>query len=430
MGAGPVLLLGATGLIGSAVMARLLREGFAVRAVGRRMVRELPGVEWVRLDLREATRPEVWLPHLAGVSAVVNCAGVLQDTAGDSNAAVHSAAPAALYAACELAGVRRVVLLSAMGADRESLTDFSRTKREGEAALMARELDWVILRPSVVLGRPAYGGSALIRALAALPVTLVQPGAGLLQVVQLDEVTETVSWFLRPGAPAKVALELAGPQRLAFDEVVAAYRRWLGYPPARRLKAPAWLMGLGYRLGDLAGLLGWRAPVRTTARKELTRGAVGDPSAWTALTGISPRSLDAALATTPVTVQDRWFANLYLLKPLVFTVLSVFWIGTGIISLTIGWDIGVDYMLAGGAGPLSEPSVVAGALADIAIGLAIAYRPTTRLGLWAALAITAFYVVAGTSILPVLWADPLGPMWKVWPIVALNLVAFAILEDR
>jgi MFS superfamily sulfate permease-like transporter len=75
-------------------------------------------------------------------------------------------------------------------------------------------------------------------------------------------------------------------------------------------------------------------------------------------------------------------------------------------------------------------AVVAGALADIAIGLAIAYRPTARYGLYAALLISLSYAAIGTWLVPRLWSDPLGPMLKIWPIMALNLMALAIHEDR
>jgi hypothetical protein len=75
-------------------------------------------------------------------------------------------------------------------------------------------------------------------------------------------------------------------------------------------------------------------------------------------------------------------------------------------------------------------TVIAGALADIAIGLAIAYRPTSRLGLYAALAISITYTIIGTILVPRLWSDPLGPMLKIWPIIMMNLTALAILDDR
>src|SRR5690606_22733787 len=140
----------------------------------------------------------------------------------------------------EQAGIRRFVHLSAVGADREALSPFSETKKAGEAALSARDLDWVILRPSVVVGRGAYGGSALLRGLAALPVLARIPDAGPLQVVQLDDVVDTVAFFIEPHAPARLALDVAGPERLAFDEVVLAYRRWLGHSDPRRVNLPPW----------------------------------------------------------------------------------------------------------------------------------------------------------------------------------------------
>jgi hypothetical protein len=137
------------------------------------------------------------------------------------------------------------------------------------------------------------------------------------------------------------------------------------------------------------------------------------------------------LAREPASVQERWFAGMYLIKPLLFAVFSAFWIGTGLISLGPGWDHGMGLLAEGGLGEtMSSVAITAGALADIAIGLAILYRPTTRYGLYAALAISVTYAIVGTILVPRLWADPLGPMLKIWPIMVLNLVALAIREDR
>jgi uncharacterized protein YbjT (DUF2867 family) len=427
-----VLLLGATGFIGSALLARLHASGHEVWAVTRRQgpaTRRLQPDRWVQLDIARATRPQDWSPYLDGVAAVVNCAGVLQDGARDSTSGVHRDGPAALFAACEAADVRRFIQISAMGADKGELSAFSRSKGEGDQRLKDSGLDWVILRPSVVVGRAAYGGSALFRALASLPFLPRVPDTGELQIIQLDDVAATVCFFLEPAAPGRLELEVAGPERLGFEAVVAAYRRWLGYPPARRAPGGA-LMPLLYRLGDAASLLGWRPPVRTNARREMVRGAVGDTGPWTQLTGIRPRALSEALAAEPASVQERWFANLYLLKALIFTVFALFWIVTFVISVGPGYGIGKDLMLRAGAGPLAGPSVVAGALADLTIGLGIAWRRTTRLALWAALGLSLFYLVAGTIMTPWLWSEPLGPMTKIFPIMALNLVALAILEDR
>jgi uncharacterized protein YbjT (DUF2867 family) len=429
-----ILLTGATGFIGSAALARLNAMGHEVVAVVRQLdstARRLPASRFVTLNVAKSTDPDAWLRHLDGVDAVVNCAGVLQDSSRDSTVGVHLHGVAALFAACERAGVRRVVHLSAIGVDREAPTTFSRSKLQGDEALMARDLDWVILRPSVVVGRPAYGGSALFRGLAALPMLPVAPNTGPLQIVQLDDVVNTIVWFLRPDAPARMTLEIAGPERLSMTEVVQQYRRWLGKPPARVFELPRWAAHTMYRVGDFLGWLGWRPPMRSTGEREIVRGAVGDPGEWTRVTGITPRRLEAALRAEPSSVQERWFANLYFLKALGFAVFSSFWIGTGIISLTAGWEIGKSLMFQGGVpDPYASFTVVAGALSDIIIGILIAFRRTTRIGLYAAFAISFAYVIIGTILVPSLWAEPLGPMLKIWPVIAFNLMLLAIVDDR
>jgi len=64
------------------------------------------------------------------------------------------------------------------------------------------------------------------------------------------------------------------------------------------------------------------------------------------------------------------------------------------------------------------------------IGLGIATRRTARPALWMALMLSIAYLALGTLLLPRLWADPLGPLLKIAPIVVLNLVALAVLDDR
>jgi uncharacterized protein YbjT (DUF2867 family) len=197
-----ILVVGGTGLIGSAVSARLHHEGHQpivlARAGGHKPPHQSALIE---ADVAALVRSEDWDKYLKRIDAVVNCAGVLQDGPRDSTKGVHAEGIGALYEACERLGVRRVVHLSAIGVDRETPTAFSQTKRQGEETLMALDLDWVILRPSVVVGRQAYGGSALFRGLAALPILPEPPDTSELQVVQLDELVETILHFLRPSSP-------------------------------------------------------------------------------------------------------------------------------------------------------------------------------------------------------------------------------------
>jgi uncharacterized protein YbjT (DUF2867 family) len=427
-----VLLTGATGLIGSTVAGRLQSQGHELITVTRAPPSSTrAGARNIVLDMANVTRLEDWLPHLEGVDAVINCAGVLQDSPRDSTAGVHVRGAVALFNACVAAKVDRIIHLSAIGVDRDATTEFSRTKLAADKALMALGLDWVILRPSVVLGRPAYGGSALFRGLAALPFLPVAQDTGPLQVVRLEDLVDTILFFLKPQAPTRQVVEIVGRKAYSMTELAQLFRRWLGWRPARIVQIPRLVSAAMYSVGDAVSLLGWRPPIRTTARREITRGATGDPAPWIRLTGIEPRSLEAAFASEPSSVQERWFSQLYLLKALVLGVLALFWIGTGVVSLGPGWEIGKAMMKEGGVGePLAQLTIIAGALADIVIGIGIAFRRTTRNALYAGVGLSLAYAAIGTVLLPRLWADPLGPMWKIWPIIVLLLVALAIREER
>src|SRR5262249_56405039 len=91
--------------------------------------------------------------------------------------------------------------------------------------------------------------------------------------------------------------------------------------------------GVRLWLAWVGGWLGWRAPPRATAVIQLEAGVIGNPEPWIAATGIKPKSLADILAERPASVQDRWFARLYLLKPLAIVCLALFWIATGLIAL-------------------------------------------------------------------------------------------------
>ncbi|MER8980541.1 SDR family oxidoreductase [Mesorhizobium sp. M0870] len=426
-----VLVTGASGLIGAALCARLAAGGHdVVRVLHRPSVAPFTGPPPILLDMANALRAQDWIPHLAGADAVVNCAGVLQDSVSENTQHVHTGGASALFAACEQANVKKVIHFSAIGVVRQQPSAFSASKLAGDEALMARDLNWVILRPSVVLGRPAFGASALFRGLAALPLLPVMPDTGRLQVVQLDDVISTVLFFLRPDSPSRLALELAGPEALSMNKVVACYRHWFGWNSAREFILPNWAAAILYRVGDAAAQLGWRPPMRSNAAKEIERGAVGDPQPWIAETGIQPSSLATALSLNPATVQERWFAGLYVVKPAIFVVLPFFWIMTGVISLTTGWRSGVELLIDTAVGALAGPAVVAGALADMIVGALIAWRPTGRLGLFGAIALSLFYAIAGSILRPELWNEPLGPLMKILPILVLHFVALAVLEER
>lgn len=428
-----VLLTGAYGLIGSACLARLQRDGHDLVAAGRALAvarRRFPYAHWIAADFAQLRTGAAWRPLLAGFDAVVNCVGVLQDSARDDVRQVQSGSTKALFDGCVAAGVRRVVHVSAIGAEADGPSTFSRTKAEAEAYLRTLPLDWVVLRPGFVLAPAVYGGSALLRALAAFPaiVPLGRPEARM-QVVSADNVAETVARALAPASPARVTWDVAHPQVHTLADIAGAMRAWLGIAPGRMLRVPDAVVGLVGRAADAVGWLGWRSPARTTSVAQLAAGVVGDPAAWTAATGIRPQDLKAILAARPSNVQDRWFARLYLLKPLAIAGLALAAITTGVLRFADYARL-ADGLVRAGATDLAVTdaalSLVVGAL-EIAAGAGLLVRATARA------ALSLLLALAGLQVLQHAFAWPDGPLALLafdLPLVLAILFTLAILDER
>lgn len=431
-----VLVLGGYGLIGLAVVRRLVEDGHEVFALGRNTVsaaRRCSKPRWIDADLGHFDTAAHWTVLLAETQAeaVVNAAGVLQDGVRDDVVAVQSTAMRALYRAARERGIARFVQISATRASKDAETLFMSSKGEADAALMSSMLEWTILRPGLVIARDAYGGTALLRALAAFP--LVQPmayGGRPVQTVAVDEVAEAVVMAVDGRLPSRHVYDLVEDHPHSLRQVVLRYRAWLGLPPAPLLYIPKWflrVLGLG---ADMLGLLGWRSPLRSTAITELAAGIRGDAALWRAACGKRLSSLDETLSRMPATVQERWFARLWTLKPLIVTTLVLFWVVTGIVTL-VELDAATAVLATRGIPAGLAGSIAAiGAIADIALGAAAAVRKWMPLAAKGMIALTLVYLAGGTVLAADLWADPLGPLVKAGPPLVLALVALAIWEER
>ena len=123
-----ILVTGATGFIGRHICACLLGRGHVVTGAARNvasLTRRFPGVNCVQIDMNRMLAPDEWIAVLAGIDAVVNCAGILQSSIDQSAEAIHAAAPKALFDACVALGIRRVVQMSAVSADSEAGTEYA-----------------------------------------------------------------------------------------------------------------------------------------------------------------------------------------------------------------------------------------------------------------------------------------------------------------
>jgi uncharacterized protein YbjT (DUF2867 family) len=426
-----ILLTGANGFIGRYLLAGLLAAGHDVIPAVRRpdeTDRLLAAPRSIKIDFNRDTKVDDWLPRLAGIDAVINVAGILQERPRQSIAAIHAAAPKALFEACRQAGVRRVIQISAISAETAAGTAYAFTKRAADQFLQASDLDWVVLRPSLVYARGAYGGTALMRALAALPfaIPVVKRGEQKFQPIHIDDLVATIIAILARSELSRQTIDPVGPDILSMRQILLDLRRWLGYPPVPVIAIPRAFIRPLVLLGDVAG-----GTINSTAMRQLEHGNTGDVATFEKATGVSPRRWKAALLAEPAQAQDRLQAQLYFLRPLLRLALALLWIGSGMVGLlqpaATMQAIGADLGLAG-----STALTIAGAasLLDIAIGSAVLFR--WRPGLLAAvqIAVVLAYTIELSGVRPALWLDPFGPLLKNLPILAAILLYAGLERDR
>lgn len=277
MGCAGILVTGAGGFVGRAVVARLARDGETVVATGRRQPAPVPpGVTAVATcDIATADWPAV----LTGIDAVVHCAArahVLREEAADPLAAfraVNRDATLALARAAAAAGVRRFVFLSSIGVNGNltGATGFAATdppqphspyaiaKWEAEQGLaaIARDagLEVVVIRPPLVIGRDPKGnlGSLVAAMRRGLPLPLGSVRRNRRDLVSLETLADLVARALRhPRAPGE-PLMVAEAAPLSTRGVVERLATLHGLTP-RLIPVPAAMLGVGLRLAGRRAL--------------------------------------------------------------------------------------------------------------------------------------------------------------------------------
>ncbi|MEO5732284.1 MAG: complex I NDUFA9 subunit family protein [Rubrivivax sp.] len=228
-----VLVLGGTGFIGESVCERLFeRSGGAGRIVvsTRRWkradkLRLLPTIEVRQADVHDDADLSRLLP---GADAVVNLVAILHGSR-DAFHKVHVELPRRLAAACKLAGVKRLVHVSALGVGPNAPSDYLRSKTEGESVLQAAGLDLTLLRPSVVFGAGDSFLNLFAKLQAFAPLLPLAGSDAKFQPVWVEDVASAIVRCLdQPDSIGRV-YELAGPDVYTLSELVASAGRWAGH---------------------------------------------------------------------------------------------------------------------------------------------------------------------------------------------------------
>ena len=216
-----VLVLGGTGFVGSHVCQKLALLPLRITLPTRRPdnakhLQSLPTVDVLQADVHDET---VLARLVAGHDAVVNLIAILHGTEAAFNR-VHVELPQKLASACQTAGVRRVVHVSALGAALDAPSMYQRSKARGEQVLKASALDLTLLRPSVIFGTEDKFLNVFAKLQQIFPVIPLAGADTRFQPVWVDDVAHAIVQCLQDPQTAGQIFDLCGPDVMTLRQLV------------------------------------------------------------------------------------------------------------------------------------------------------------------------------------------------------------------
>ena len=244
-----ILVLGGSGFVGRHVVARLVAQGCRVLVPTRRRERAkhlilLPTVDVVQAQVFE---PGVLARLMAGQHAVINLISVLHATPAQFQN-VHVDFVRRVMEAAAKAKVKRVLHMSALGADRNGTSLYQRSRGDGEAIVRQSSSAWTIYQPSVVFGPEDHFLNFFARLARIAPVLPVGRAQTRLQPVSVHDVAAALANTLNNLASYRKSYELCGPEIVTLREAVELAARASGHPrrviglPDTAAYALAWFM--------------------------------------------------------------------------------------------------------------------------------------------------------------------------------------------
>jgi UDP-glucose 4-epimerase len=267
-----VLVTGASGFVGRALVPGLAAAGWMVRAAARQLLSVPTGARISGIAIGDLTAPFEWRPLLSGVSHIVHLAGIAHSSRHIPEATylrIHAAAVRSLAEAAHKAGIRRLVLISSVraqsGPSSPTVVDemaeprptdaYGRTKLQGERwlaeTLAGSRTEWVVLRPVLIYGPGVGGNMRTLARLARSPLPLpIGSLPGHRSLLGLPSLTSAVLHALKSPHASRSVYLTADPGPLTTPQIVTALRQGLGRRPA----VPTLPLAPLHAIARLAGL--------------------------------------------------------------------------------------------------------------------------------------------------------------------------------
>jgi len=298
-----VVVTGGSGFIGGHVVRHLVSEGHSVVALSRKApsdARRVPGATYaVGVDIADATT--LTAEQFEGAEAVVHLVGIIQERGRlQTFERIHVTGTRNVVArAKESSDCKKVVYLSAIGADSNAGAHYSRTKAAAEALVGGSGLPFTIIRPSIVLGGDGEfvdQMKALVKS-GGLPVDapfpfIPVPGSGrnLFQPIFVDDLAACIGKAINLSVAVDATIEVGGPTQVSFNALLDAFAAALGIRKPK-LHVPIPILML---VAPLMGILP-NPPVTRDQLKNLGRDNICDLGQMRKQLGVDPIGFDESM---------------------------------------------------------------------------------------------------------------------------------------
>lgn len=430
-----VLVTGASGFIASQIVTDLIALGHSVTCCVRQVAYTknlFPKATVIPCDFVRDQSSSLWGERLKNIDIVINSVGILYHPNPQITWAIHYDTPKALFDACVLAGVKRIIQISALGIEKSEIA-YAASKKAADNYLRQLPIKSIVLRPSLVYGRGSYGGYSLFRGLSGLPWITPVPGKGTqeFQPIHVEDLSKAVIKLLELPLESNLLLDAVSAQRITLNNILGKIRSWLGFAKSRLFFVPSCFIRLGALLGDLIPY----SVLNTHSYQLLFQNNITSPAEaqkFQEKIGFVPREFAAGIYSHPSSIQDRWHARLYFLKPVLKWSIAFIWLFTAVCCLFFYPKADSYALLAQvGVNTFWQPILFYGSIAlDAGIGLAVLSSNRLKKVTLAQIIIILGYSAIITWKLPQMWFEPFAPLAKNIPLLVAILISSALESDR
>lgn len=222
-----IFIAGANGFVGSNIAKKFLAAGHKV--IGLVHKRSSDALKGLPVEQREGSITDLNSLRTAvkGVDAIVDAVGIIKEVKGKTFDGIHRQGVENLIAAVKENGIKRFILISALGTGTGVDTAYFRTKEAGEKALAASGLDWTIFRPSMIFGPGDGFATEMLAMMKKAPfVPVAGDGNYKLQMVYIGDVAECIVKSLEKPETFSQTYCLGGPDILTMNEALDFLMRW------------------------------------------------------------------------------------------------------------------------------------------------------------------------------------------------------------